>query len=79
MVGLGGYANIILIGSQLLANFSVIFGLTLAMIYYRKMQELPVNQRLEINKLFSNSMLAVALVAVAWIIMHIEPRYTNQF
>jgi len=41
--GYSTYANTILIGNQVLANFSLIFGLTLTMIYYRKQQELPMN------------------------------------
>lgn len=78
----GGFSNLILMMTQILANFTLVFGLTLTMIYKNKSDEKMRNMdphRDEFMQHYNLGIVTSLMVLVAWVILNLMPIYTNKF
>lgn len=78
----GSFSNIILMFTQILANFTLVFGLTLTMIYKNKSDEKMRNMdphRDEFMQHYNLGIVTSLMVLIAWIVLNLMPIYTNKF
>lgn len=76
------FANTICAFTQILTNFTLVFGFALSLIYRQKSNEKFQNldpNRLEFRQHFVLGVVTQMIVFVAWIILNIMPKYTNKF
>ena len=76
------FGNLICIIYQTFANFTLIFGLALTLIYKNKSDEKYRNltpDRFEFKEHLILGIVTEILVFCAWILLNIQPKYTNKF
>lgn len=77
-----GFSNLICLITQVLINFTLIFGITLNMIFKQKSDEKMRNleaDRLEFNQHYTLGLLTSCMVLISWALLNFIPRYTNKF
>lgn len=75
------FGNLICIMTQLLTNFTLIFGLSLTLIYKNisddKMRNLDPD-RSQFKEQYILGLVTQGLVFLSWILLHIQPKYSNK-
>ena len=67
---------------QIFSSFSLILGMTFCMIYKSLSEDMMRGQhplKRQITHLYSMERLVTFVILIAWVTVHIEPKYTNQF
>ena len=75
-------ANLLCAVQQIFSSFSLVLGLTFCMIYKSLSEDLMRGQhpmKREITHHYSMERLVAFVILIAWVTVHIEPKYTNQF
>ena len=76
------FGNLICIIFQVMSNLTLVFGLALTFIYKNKSDEKMHNlapNRHEFKEHLVLGIVTQILVFCAWILLHIQPKYTNKF
>mmetsp|Transcript_11774 Transcript_11774/g.19867 ORF Transcript_11774/g.19867 Transcript_11774/m.19867 type:complete len:185 (+) Transcript_11774:414-968(+) len=76
------FSNIIVCVTSIIANFIMVFGTAQLIIFKQKADEKMRNMdkyRREFRQQFDNALVQLFFVLIAWIILNIEPKFTNMF